>query len=352
MDEHPQHNAVRVTVPNEIFDLARGASDFHTVASQIAASLPDRPVEDVLAVRDAACQVGETAWALVCAADAVLVSKLRSRAALSLVATDRGESTRTLYRNAQVYDQLLTNPETADLTGILRDKTYFSVAVEAPDPVQAIALMAERKTNNPAYGVSDARRDVVMLRHQALSARYTDPGSIPGSGYQIIVADPPWTYDEGAVAPVNDASTQYPTMTTSEICRLPVADRCADDALLYLWSTGPKTEESLQVLNAWGFRYVSQMVWVKDRLGMGYYARAKHELVLIGRRGDFPTPAPDVRPDSVLEAPYRGHSVKPDEFYALVERAYPWAKKLELFARRPRENWTAWGNQVESEAAA
>jgi N6-adenosine-specific RNA methylase IME4 len=87
-------------------------------------------------------------------------------------------------------------------------------------------------------------------------------------------------------------------------------------------------------------------VWVKDRIGMGWYVRGRHEFLLIARRGDMPTPAEADRPDSVIEAPRERHSEKPSAAYDLIERMYPGAPKVELFARRHRPGWVAWGDEV------
>ena len=46
---------------------------------------------------------------------------------------------------------------------------------------------------------------------------------------------------------------QYPTMTLDEICAMPVEARCADDTVLYLWTTPPKLGEAFEVIRAWGF---------------------------------------------------------------------------------------------------
>jgi N6-adenosine-specific RNA methylase IME4 len=71
--------------------------------------------------------------------------------------------------------------------------------------------------------------------------------------------------------------------------------------------------------------------------------------LLIGRRGNYPPPDPEDRPNSVIEAPRGAHSEKPALVYELIERAYPLASKLELFARGvTRSGWTFWGNEVEA----
>jgi N6-adenosine-specific RNA methylase IME4 len=115
---------------------------------------------------------------------------------------------------------------------------------------------------------------------------------------------------------------------------------------MFMWATSPLLPLALEVMEAWGFSYRTCMVWVKDKIGMGYYARQRHELLLIGRRGNLPVPEPANRPDSVHQAPRTEHSKKPHLFYDLIEAMYPHMPKVELFARRPREGWAAWGNQA------
>jgi N6-adenosine-specific RNA methylase IME4 len=88
------------------------------------------------------------------------------------------------------------------------------------------------------------------------------------------------------------------------------------------------------------------MVWVKDKIGMGYHARNQHEVLLIGKRGQIAPPEPSNRPSSVVNAARVEHSAKPEEFYSLIERMYPDLPKIELFARSQREGWQAWGNQA------
>jgi N6-adenosine-specific RNA methylase IME4 len=171
--------------------------------------------------------------------------------------------------------------------------------------------------------------------------------------YPIIYADPPWRFETHSQETGWDraADNHYPTMTTPDICALPVADLATPDAVLFMWTTGAKLKEAFEVINAWGFSYRSQMVWVKDKIGMGYYVRNRHELLLIARRGKLPVPAENARPDSVIEAPRTQHSAKPPEIYGIIDRMYPELPKIELFARVAYEGWDAWGNQAVLEAA-
>ncbi len=166
---------------------------------------------------------------------------------------------------------------------------------------------------------------------------------MPDKRYAVIYADPPWRYD---FSETNNRKieNQYPTMTEDEIAALDVP--AADDAVLFMWATNPKLREAFTVLDGWGFDYVTNMVWVKDRIGMGYYARSRHELLLIAKRGSLPVPLPDNRPDSVIEGKRTEHSAKPLHLYDVIERMYPGFAKIELFCRSPYEGWDAWGNEL------
>ena len=168
--------------------------------------------------------------------------------------------------------------------------------------------------------------------------------------YQIVLADPPWkfkVYNE-ETGSSRAASNHYAVMDTADICRLPVKDFAARDAALYLWTTAPFLQIAFDVMRAWGFPYSTNAVWTKDKLGTGFWFRSQHELVLVGKRGKFRAPAPAYRPPSVISAPRREHSRKPDELYAIIERAYPELPKIELFARHARPGWMAWGHEAPS----
>lgn len=160
--------------------------------------------------------------------------------------------------------------------------------------------------------------------------------------WPVIYADPPWRYEHAE--PSRSLDNQYPTMTLEDICAMNVP--ATDDAVLFLWATSPKLTEALQVMDAWGFEYRTCMVWVKDRIGMGYYARQRHEILLIGRRGNLPVPEPADRPDSVIEAPLGRHSEKPSIVAETIVRMYPHLPRVELFARQARLGWDVWGNEA------
>jgi len=144
-------------------------------------------------------------------------------------------------------------------------------------------------------------------------------------------------------------------MTTREIEALPVADVAAANAHLYLWVPNALLPEGLSVMEAWGYRYVSNIVWAKrrkdggpDGRGVGFYFRNVTELILFGVRGTLRTLDPGRRQVNMIETRKREHSRKPDEAYGLIEACSP-GPYLELFARYPRPGWTVWGNESDGE---
>ena len=170
---------------------------------------------------------------------------------------------------------------------------------------------------------------------------------LPAGPFDVILADPPWHFASNSAArPGHNVRRHYPTMRLPEICAMPVPQVSARDALLFLWATAPCCHHAFAVMRAWGFTYKSQLVWVKHRQAMGFWARNRHELVLIGRRGRFPCPRPAPFPDSVIEAPTREHSRKPDDLQDRIDATWPQTRRLELFARSTRPGWTAWGNDT------
>jgi N6-adenosine-specific RNA methylase IME4 len=169
----------------------------------------------------------------------------------------------------------------------------------------------------------------------------------PAGGFQIIIADPPWNFSGNSVEkPGRNARRHYQTMPLADIEALPVKAMAAKDALLLMWVTVPFAEHGFRVLRAWGFRYASQLVWPKRRIGTGYWARNQHEIVLIGRRGRFPCAAPALFPTSIVKGAQGKHSEKPAWLQEVIEARHPEACKAELFARQPRPGWTAIGNQL------
>jgi N6-adenosine-specific RNA methylase IME4 len=160
--------------------------------------------------------------------------------------------------------------------------------------------------------------------------------------YSLILADPAWEY-EFSISDNRRIDNHYLPSSLEDMKRLRVP--AAEDCILFMWAPSPKLKEAIELLCAWGFEYKTCMVWVKDQIGMGYYFRQKHEHLLLGAKGNLELPDPSVRPESVFFAPRTEHSEKPEKIYEIIETMYPTCKKLEMFARKQRSGWDAWGDE-------
>lgn len=177
--------------------------------------------------------------------------------------------------------------------------------------------------------------------------------------YQIIYADPPWEYKQSG-SKTNSrgmAKQHYSTMSTADICNLPVQRITTDDAVCFMWATFPNIKEALQVMSAWGFEYkTAAFVWVKtnkksDSLfwGMGAYTRANAEICLLGISKH--TKASDIvkshRVHQIIMAKIGRHSQKPQEVRdKIADLLGDKCHQIELFARQEVNGWDCWGDEV------
>lgn len=165
--------------------------------------------------------------------------------------------------------------------------------------------------------------------------------------YRTIVADPPWEVEAGPRS-LHDPheptrSLTYPTMTVTDLERLPVASLVEEDAHLYLWTINRYVEQSYGIARAWGFEPSTLLVWVKNPKGRGLggaFATVT-EYVLFARRG---TLVAGHTPRNWWLWKRGPHSAKPEAFLDLVEQVSP-GPYLELFARRQRLGWDTFGNE-------
>lgn len=196
--------------------------------------------------------------------------------------------------------------------------------------------------------------------------------------FDVIAIDPPWSYGSkpdprtvryatqlaghqyGVVG--SDKGTEVNRKTGAGIeniaALIPVDDLMAPSSAMFLWTTNPKLPFAFDLMAMWGYTYKTTLTWVKTTNagsiltgGLGWFFRGATEHVLFGTRGDYGIPAA-IRQPNVFNAPRAGHSAKPDEFYSLVERATPGQERLDCFARRWRDGWWAWGDELpETEVA-
>jgi len=176
--------------------------------------------------------------------------------------------------------------------------------------------------------------------------------------FSTILADPPWRFTNrtGKVAPEHRRLNRYETLSLDDICDLPVSEFMSEPAHCYLWVPNALLPWGLQVLDAWGFEYKSNLIWHKvrkdghsDGRGVGFYFRNVTEMVLFGVRGKSArTLAPARSQVNLFSSRKREHSRKPDEQYPIIESCSR-GPFLELFGRGVRDGWTVWGNQADAD---
>lgn len=170
--------------------------------------------------------------------------------------------------------------------------------------------------------------------------------------FRTVVIDPPWLESGGGKCK-RGADRHYPLMKwpaiVRTICTCPHWGELAENVHMYMWATNNHLCDALRVVEALGFRYVTNIVWTKDRVGLGQYFRGQHELLLFATRGKRPTePRTEAKNiPSVICAPRRAHSQKPEEAFDMIERRSH-GRYLEMFARARRGcvQWTEWGNEI------
>lgn len=227
-----------------------------------------------------------------------------------------------------------------------RETTYAELGV-----TKKLASVAQQLAALPeATREAIAQREVTLsqARREVKAAEVTRRVSLPDAKYRVLYADPPWSYndkaDAGAVQ-AGGAERHYPSMSIAELCALPIPALCEPDAVLFLWVTSPLLFESAAVIKAWGFSYKTSIVWWKMAHNMGHYVSAQHEFLLICTRGSCTPDIKELLP-SVVTIKRGKHSEKPEAFRAMIDKMYPFGKRLELFARSKADNWDSWGNEM------
>ena len=227
-----------------------------------------------------------------------------------------------------------TNEKLAEISKLSHDTIHrIETIAQRASEKQKAALLAGDLSINEVY--TSIRREEKRLEPKAAVA-------LPEGSYDVILADPPWRYDF-AETESRAIENHYPTMELEDICKLQIPS--APNAVLFLWATSPKLKEALHLMEAWGFEYKTNAIWDKEIIGMGYWFRGQHELLLIGIKGKFSPPAEDIRRSSVIRQKRTTHSSKPAIVYEIIEEYFPNGKYLELFSRNIREKWMGWGNE-------
>lgn len=186
---------------------------------------------------------------------------------------------------------------------------------------------------------------------------------LPSKKYEIIYADPPWDYGgkmqfDNSIIKANNkgferdiflsaANFKYPTLKLKELMALDVSSISADDCVLFMWTTGPQMENSIQLAKAWGFEYKTiAFVWDKQIHNPGRYTLSQTEFVLACKKGRFPTPRGTRNIKQLVSAKRGKHSEKPLEVIKGITDMFPSQSKIELFARNNYVGWDNWGLEI------
>ena len=169
--------------------------------------------------------------------------------------------------------------------------------------------------------------------------------------YQCILVDPPWkqtmTGKYKAAKNQRPDRLPYETMSLEQLLRLPVRLLGAEDSHLWLWTTNQTIEDGFALMRAWGFKYLSMVHAIKPS-GTGNYFVHRSQTLLFGYKAKCRFPLQRYKPN-VIDVPQpKRHSEKWDETYDYIESISP-GPRIELFARRKRDGWDVWGNEVESD---
>lgn len=232
------------------------------------------------------------------------------------------------------------------------DKGLVAVSAAADAlsmPVEEQRRVVEQVEAGKRNAVQTALKQIRRAqRERALADKQL---ALPDRKFGVVLEDFEWDDEVYSRETGMDrhASNHYPTAKTAhtpeEIVEA-TKDRwetAAADCVCGMWTTNQHLDIALRVLALRGFTYRSNFVWGKPKISTGRWNRSKHEIMLIGARGNIPAPAPGTQFESLLPGDVHEHSVKPDWQYEIFERHYPNLPKIELNARRARPGWYAWG---------
>ena len=264
----------------------------------------------------------------------------------------------------QKFDQLVS------MTGLphqsIHNLTYISRHVgararEISPSITHSKTVAALEIKEQLKVLKQAREEELTVSEtQKLVKRITRPRIIEGQAelqgkFRVILADPPWTYDNNKAMPDGSqtpAESSYDGMTIEQLCALPVAAHTMPDAVLFMWTTNSHLLENpgpREVLEAWGFTYKTNYCWDKVLGRPGHYSYVQHELLIVAVRGGC---TPDIGIEKHSHASIQTvkrsgeHSQKPEHFRSLITALYPDGPYLELFGRRKVDGWKVFGNDA------
>jgi N6-adenosine-specific RNA methylase IME4 len=217
--------------------------------------------------------------------------------------------------------------------------------------IAAAKREAIRSAELPSAARTAEKRVERAEREAVLAAKQK---ALPNRLYGAILCDPPWAFRVYADATGfgRTARAHYPTMTPEELEAFPLPSLAAPDCALFMWVTPATLAQGVKLIGAWNFEYKTEIVGVKDKIGLGFWFRNQHESVLVATRGAVPCPAHGDQFPSVFDFRREAHSLKPGFIHEVVEAYFPNLPKIELFARFSRPGWDCWGNEAPQVEAA
>ena len=213
----------------------------------------------------------------------------------------------------------------------------LDIILKKGSPEVIAKLKKNELTINQAYGYITRPEKIARQREAIKNLKPID------HKYNLIVIDPPWKFLADYDSDSRRATGDYPTMGIEEVkkMKLPMLDDC----VVWLWGVDTYLKETLEVMEAWGLDRKSTLIWAKDKMGLGAWLRNKHEYCFLAIKGK-PTFLGG-KETTILEAPRTNHSAKPEAFYELVKRLSPYPIGLDYFARKKRDGWDSYGDEVE-----
>jgi len=178
--------------------------------------------------------------------------------------------------------------------------------------------------------------------------------------YKIIYADPPWRQSKGGKKDVRKKSSgealDYQVISLSEIKKhlSHFSSLGAENHALFLWTIDKYLFEAHEIAYGLGYKLHARMIWNKvTGIPAAFTIRYGHEYLLwFYKKKLMPVDKKERgKIHSVFTEQVKKHSQKPEIAYQIIERLYPDTPKIELYARKKRHGWEAWGNEIESEAS-
>jgi len=222
--------------------------------------------------------------------------------------------------------------------------------------LQTEVSLLDKQTGYSIYNEEAKRR----TRQNTLPSFYPE---LPNKKFDIIYVDPPWHYngklqfdktskskeeiDLSKKIFISTATFKYPTLKKDELMKIPINEISKDDCLLFMWTTNPHLTQAIELGKAWGFEYRTvAFVWDKMNHNPGQYTLSNCELCLVFKHGRIPRPRGARNVQQLVRSPRKKHSEKPIEVIQAIEKMFPSQERIELFARRETNGWSAWGLDI------